>query len=93
MLPRPSPRSGRCLLDPGAVESIARFRQILESGGYPGPKATEILGSGFGPNHLRADMPLYLRRLAAPEPLNILIKLFGLYVAVGEEEPGPPSRP
>jgi methylase of polypeptide subunit release factors len=74
------------LLDPGAVESIARFRQILEAQGYLGPKVAEILGSGFGPNHLRADMPLYLRRLAAPEPLNVLMKLFGLSVAVGEEE-------
>jgi len=27
-----------------------------------------------------------MRRTAAPEPLNVLIKLFGLYVAVGEEE-------
>lgn len=44
------------------------------------------MGSGFGPNHLRADLPLYLRRLASPEPLNVLIKLFGLYVAVGEDE-------
>jgi len=74
------------LLDPGAVESIARFRQTLEAQGYLGPKVVETLGPGFGPNHLRADMPLYLRRLAAPEPLNVLMKLFGLYVAVSEEE-------
>ncbi len=74
------------MLDPNAVQSIAQFRRVLESRGYLDPEASEILGTGFGPNHLRADLPLYLRRLAGLEPLNVLIKLFGLYMAVGEEE-------
>lgn len=74
------------MLDPGPVESIARLRRVLESHGYLGKEAAEILGASLGPSHLRADMPLYLRRLAAPKPLNVLVKLFGLYVAVSEEE-------
>src|SRR3989442_15182270 len=39
-----------------------------------------------GPTRLRATLPLYLRRLAAPEPLNILMRLFAFYVPVSDED-------
>jgi SAM-dependent methyltransferase len=73
------------LLDPRVHESIARFRRILEANGYL-EKAQEMLGTSLGPTHLRADLPLYLRRLAAPEPLNILMRLFAFYVPVSDED-------
>ena len=72
------------MLDPRPHESIARFRGILEANGYL-DKAAEMLGSSLGGAHLRADLPLYLRRVAAPEPLNILMRLFAFYVPVSEE--------
>lgn len=72
------------MLDPRPHESIARFRGVLEANGYL-ERAAEMLGSSLGGAHLRADLPLYLRRLAAPEPLNILMRLFAFYVPVSEE--------
>jgi methylase of polypeptide subunit release factors len=38
----------------------------------------------FGKSHRRVDWPLYLRRVAAPTPLNTLIKLFILDRSVDE---------
>ena len=55
---------------------------------YAGPEATEALGAPIGSEHRPADLPLYLRRLAAPRPLHTLIKLFALHTAVPEEEAG-----
>lgn len=46
----------------------------------------KALGAEIGPAHLRKDLPLYLRRLAAPTPLHTLIKLFSLGQWIGEAE-------
>src|SRR5262245_25925997 len=77
---------GCFVLDPEAVEAIARFRIALEQHGYLSPEAAEILGEGFGSLHQRSDLPLYVRRLEAPRPLHTLLKLFNLYVRVSEAE-------
>jgi SAM-dependent methyltransferase len=74
------------VLDPENAEAVARLRVALETHGYLGPEAERVLGAPFGEHHLRADLPLYLRRLAAPRPLHGLVKLFGLYVPVPEDE-------
>jgi SAM-dependent methyltransferase len=77
---------GCFVLDPEAVEAIARFRIALEQHGYLSPEAAEILGEGFGSLHQRSDLPLYVRRLEAPRPVHTLLKLFNLYVRVSEAE-------
>ena len=74
------------MLDSGNPEAVARLRAALHTHGYLGPEAESVLGPTFGEHHLRADLPLYLRRLAAPRPLHALVKLFGLYVSVPEDE-------
>lgn len=74
------------MLDTGNPKAVARLRAALETHGYLGPEAERVLGPSFGEHHLRTDLPLYLRRLAEPRPLHVLVKLFGLYVPVGEDE-------
>jgi SAM-dependent methyltransferase len=44
---------------------------------------TPLLGEQF---HLRKDLPLYLRRVSAPTPLNTLVKLFVLDQTVSADE-------
>jgi methylase of polypeptide subunit release factors len=70
------------MLDPERHDGIARLRSALQTRGYLRPEAAQALG----PEALRADLPLYLRRLSAPTPLNVLVKLFGLHVPVPEAE-------
>lgn len=62
----------------GEAADLPRLKGVLESHGFLGTAAREALGAEIGPAHLRTDLPLYLRRLAAPKPLNLLIKLFSL---------------
>jgi SAM-dependent methyltransferase len=74
------PRVGqapRFALD-GEAADLPRLKGVLEAQGFLGGAVRQALGSEIGPAHLRADLPLYLRRLAAPKPLHALIKLFSL---------------
>ena len=80
--PAPSPAArGAALAGPLNFENTAAVRQlrkVLEHHGFSGSAVIDALGSAlpFGKSHHRDDMPLYLRRVAAPTPLNTLIKLF-----------------
>jgi SAM-dependent methyltransferase len=74
------------MLDPEHHEGIARLRAALEAHGYVRPEAAEALGVPFGSEPRRVDLPLYLRRLAAPTPLHALVKLFALHVPVPEAQ-------
>lgn len=74
------------MLDPERHDDIARLRSALEAHGYLRPEAAEALGVPFGSEPRRVDLPLYVRRLAAPTPLNALIKLFALHVPVPDAE-------
>jgi hypothetical protein len=64
---------------------VARLKSVIAAHGFLGPPARQTLGPEIGRAHLRADLPLYMRRLAAPTPLNTLVKLFSLDQSVGEE--------
>jgi SAM-dependent methyltransferase len=77
----------RLALD-GEAADLPRLRAVLESHGFLGGEVRKALGSEIGPAHMRADLPLYLRRLAAPKPLHSLIKLFSLrqWLDAGEAE-------
>jgi SAM-dependent methyltransferase len=73
------------VLDPDA-SGVERLRSVLERNGYLSPDAREVLGVPLGSEPVRLDLPLYERRLAAPRPLHTLVKLFGLYLDVAEED-------
>ena len=66
--------------------AIARLREFLERHGFTGTAVGDAVGSPlpFGKAHLRDDLPLYLRRIEAPTPINTLIKLFVLDRSVDE---------
>jgi SAM-dependent methyltransferase len=72
-------------LDPDAAD-LPRLRAVLEGHGFLGDGVRQAVGSQIGPAHLRRDLPLYLRRLEARAPLNILIKMLSLGQWVAEEE-------
>jgi SAM-dependent methyltransferase len=74
------------MLDSSREDTVASLRSLLDATGYAGPRAREALGAPIGSEHRPADLPLYLRRLAAPRPLHTLIKLFALHAAVPEAE-------
>src|SRR5579862_2339413 len=60
-------------------ELISAFRRVLDAHGFAGPAVPTAMGGPLRSEfHLRADLPLYLRRLAGPAPINTLIKLFVL---------------
>jgi SAM-dependent methyltransferase len=73
------------VLDPEAP-GVGRLREVLSTQGFLHTDLDRVLGVAFGPGHLRSDLPLYERRLASPAPLHTLIKLFGLYVDVPEDD-------
>jgi hypothetical protein len=77
-------RPGRPPLDAEA-DVVARLKSVVAAHGFLGPPAREALGPEIGRAHLRADLPLHIRGLAAPTPLNTLVKLFSLDQSVGEE--------
>ena len=58
---------------PRGIQTAARRSRIRDRR-RPG-RARQRDGSPF---HLRVDLPLYLRRLAEPTPINTLVKLFVL---------------
>ena len=60
--------------------AMARLREVLDRHGFTGTAVGDAIGLPlpFGKAHLRDDMPLYLRRIEAPTPINTLIKLFVL---------------
>jgi hypothetical protein len=68
------------------LPAIAALRDVLDRHGYTGAAAGDALGAPlpFGKKHLRDDVPLYLRRVDAPTPINTLVKLFVLDRAVDE---------
>lgn len=65
-------------------KSIAALRTVLEKHGFTGGAVVEALGTALGKSHQRDDLPLYLRRLEAPTPINTLVKLFVLDRSVDE---------
>ena len=67
------------------AEGVARLKDLIAGHGFLGPAARQALGPEIGRAHLRGDLPLYLRRLAAPTPLNTLVKLFSLDQWVDED--------
>jgi SAM-dependent methyltransferase len=73
------------VLDPQAP-GVDRLHEVLSSQGFLQADLDGLLGAAFGPSHLRSDLPLYERRLAAPTPLHTLMKLFGLYADVPEAD-------
>jgi SAM-dependent methyltransferase len=66
-------------LDAEQRSAIAAFRGVLDTHGFATAAVPAALGGALRSDfHLRADLPLYLRRLAGPAPINTLIKLFVL---------------
>jgi SAM-dependent methyltransferase len=59
---------------------VRQLRSVLDKHGFTGGAVVDALGSAlpFGKAHQRDDLPLYLRRVAAPTPINTLVKLFVL---------------
>jgi methylase of polypeptide subunit release factors len=67
---------------------ITELGRLLIAHGYAGDAVPAALGTppATGKPHIRDDMPLYLRRLERPTPLNTFIKLFVLTRPVTEAE-------
>lgn len=81
------PDAGATFAGPLSIEdpsAIRQLRAVLDQHGFTGTAVVDALGLPFGKSHLRDDMPLYLRRLAAPTPINTLVKLFVLDRSVDE---------
>ena len=76
-------------------DAIAALRDVLARHGFAGEAGNNALGAALAVNksHLRDDLPLYLRRLAAPTPLNTLAKLFMLDRWVDEKDAAEAVRP
>lgn len=66
--------------------AIAKLREVLDRHGFTGTAVGDAIGVPlpFAKAHLREDLPLYLRRIEAPTPINTLIKLFCLDRSVDE---------
>lgn len=60
--------------------AAATLRAVLARHGFLGAAVNDAFGAAlpFNKFHLRDDLPLYLRRLAANTPINTLVKLFVL---------------
>jgi SAM-dependent methyltransferase len=60
--------------------AITKLREVLDRHGFTANSVVDALGSPLplGKSHLRDDLPLYLRRIKAPTPINTLVKLFVL---------------
>src|SRR5215213_1294999 len=65
-------------LDLSGLAVVRQLRAVLDRHGFTGTAVVDALGSAlpFGRQHQRDDLPLYLRRVAAPTPINTLVKLF-----------------
>ena len=68
---------------PEAVD-LGRLREVLAGHGFLGDGVRAAVGARIGADHLRRDLPLYLRRLEAPTPINTLVKLLSLGLWVEE---------
>jgi methylase of polypeptide subunit release factors len=79
-------------IDPD-VPGIERLREVLAGHGFLGDEVRQALGVRLGPAHLRRDLPVYLRRLAAPRPLHTAIKLFLLGLWLDPDEVAAAVRP
>jgi SAM-dependent methyltransferase len=68
------------------ADAVAAFRDVLHRYDFAGAGVLSALGGALphGKFHLREDLPLYLRRLASPTPINTLLKLFVLDQPVDE---------
>jgi SAM-dependent methyltransferase len=68
------------------LSAIGELRAVLDRHGFTTGAVVDALGSAlpFNKSHLRDDLPLYLRRVAAPTPINTLVKLFVLDRSVDE---------
>jgi SAM-dependent methyltransferase len=75
-------------LDLSHQSVITELGRLLIAHGYAGDAVPAALGTppATGKGHIRDDMPLYLRRLERPTPLNIFIKLFVLTQPVTESD-------
>ena len=85
MVSASSPEHGRSVsfggpLDLSNLAIVRQLRSVLDRHGFTTGAVVDALGSAlpFGKAHQRDDLPLYLRRVAAPTPLNTLVKLFVL---------------
>ena len=67
-------------LDLSHLDTIQTLRAVLDRHGFTSTAVVDALGSAlpFGKSHLRDDLPLYLRRVAEPTPINTLVRLFVL---------------
>jgi protein-L-isoaspartate O-methyltransferase len=67
-------------LNAGDTAVLAAVRERFAALNFAGAATLEALGAPLlgEPFHLRRDLPLYLRRVSAPTPLNTLLKLFVL---------------
>jgi methylase of polypeptide subunit release factors len=66
-------------LDARDRETIVALRRVLDAHGFATAAVPAAMGGTLRSDfHLRVDLPLYLRRLAGPAPINTLIKLFVL---------------
>ena len=67
-------------LDLSNLAIVRQLRAVLDRHGFTSGAVIDALGSAlpFGKAHQRDDLPLYLRRVAAPTPINTLVKLFVL---------------
>jgi hypothetical protein len=66
-------------LDARDRDAVIALRRVLYTHGFAGAAVPSALGGPLrSKNFLRADLSLYLRRLAALTPINTLIKLFVL---------------
>jgi hypothetical protein len=68
------------------LQIVQQLRSVLDRHGFTTGGVIDALGSAlpFNKSHMRDDMPLYLRRVAAPTPINTLVKLFVLDRSVDE---------
>ena len=71
---------GPLVSDATVADSIVEFKRVLDRENFAGVAVPSALGAPVPPGrfHLREDLPLYLRRLAAPTAINTLVKLFVL---------------
>lgn len=67
-------------LIPADARAVAEFRKALNRHDFAGSAVPNAFGAALplGKFHYRDDLPLYLRRLADPTPINTLIRLFVL---------------
>lgn len=72
--------AGPLVSDATYADTFAKFKRVLDRENFAGAAVPAALGAPVtaGRFHLREDLPLYLRRLAAPTAINTLVKLFVL---------------